>query len=141
MHKIVALLKQGVSEGVYPGAVLLVAKNSQAIFSHEVGYQSLSSKSVPIKKDTIFDLASLTKPLTTTLCLMKLVDEDIIALDQPISEVITTSPLKDKKDLTPRLILNHSAGFVDWKPFYHDLINYGMQDRKRVLKIMIHPIK
>jgi CubicO group peptidase (beta-lactamase class C family) len=133
-NKIVELLKQGVSEGVYPGAVLLVAKNSQIVFSYEVGYLSLSSKPVPMRKDIIFDLASLTKPLTTALCLMKLVDQDVISLDQPISELITTSPLKEKKDITSRLLLNHSAGFVDWKPFYQDLIKYGMEERKRVLR-------
>lgn len=128
------LLRQGVTEGVYPGAVLLVAKNSQIVFSHKVGYLSSISRSLPMRKDTIFDLASLTKPLTTTLCLMRLVDQDVLKLDQPISELITTSSLKDKQDITSRLLLNHSAGFVDWKPFYHDLIKYRMEDRKRVLR-------
>jgi len=133
-NRIVALLKQGVIEGAYPGAVLLVAKNSQIVFTHEFGYLSLISRSETMRKDIIFDLASLTKPLTTALCLMKLVDQDVVSLDQPISELITTSPLKDKKDVTSRLLLNHSGGFVDWKPFYHDIIKYRMEDRKRVLR-------
>ena len=134
MDKILELLKQGVSDRVYPGAVLLVAKNSQIVFSHEVGYLSLISRSLPMRKDTIFDLASLTKPLTTALCLMKLVDQNVILLDQPLSEQITSSPLNDKKAITPRQLLNHSAGFEDWKPFYRDLIHYKMEERKRVLR-------
>jgi len=133
-NKIVEFLKQGVTEGVYPGSVLLVTKNSQIVFPHEVGCLSLSSRSLPMRKDTIFDLASLTKPLTTALCLMKLVDQNIIRLDQPLSEQITSSPLKNKGDMTPRQLLNHSAGFEDWRPFYHDLIHCRMEDRKRVLR-------
>ena len=133
-YKIAELLKQGVSEGVYPGAVLLLAEKSQIVFSHEVGCLSFISGSLPMRKDTIFDLASLTKPLTTALCLMKLVDQDVVRLDQPISEQIAFFPLNDKKDITPRQLLSHSAGFDDWRPFYLELVDYPMEDRKRVLR-------
>jgi len=88
----------------------------------------------PMEKDTIFDLASLTKPLATTTALMKLVDDYRIGLDQPLSEIISTGSLKEKNDLTPRLLLNHSSGFTDWKPFYGDLVNHSQDERKKILR-------
>jgi CubicO group peptidase (beta-lactamase class C family) len=133
-RKIGAFLEKGVVEGVYPGAVLLVSKDGQVVSLQEVGHLSTIPEQVPMTKDTIFDLASLTKPLATTLALMKLVDNGEIKLDQPLSELLTTSALMDKKDLTIRLILSHSAGFVDWKPLYIDLVKYEPDERKSVLR-------
>jgi CubicO group peptidase (beta-lactamase class C family) len=135
--RINAHLEGGVEEGVFPGAVLLVAKKGQVLFIEKAGYLSLIPDQIPIKRDTIFDLASLTKPLATTLCLMKLVDEGKVELDQPLSRLIPTTFPVDKKDLTPRLLLNHSAGFTDWKPFYLDLMAYESKERKRVLREQI----
>jgi CubicO group peptidase (beta-lactamase class C family) len=137
MLQIKGLLEKGVKEGVYPGAVFLVANNDRVIFFQEVGHLSLIPESYPMRRDTIFDLASLTKPLATTLAIMKLVDQAQIGLDQPLSDLISDVPLMDKKDLTPRLLLNHSAGFTDWKPFYLDLTAYEAKERKKVLREQI----
>jgi CubicO group peptidase (beta-lactamase class C family) len=89
-----------------------------------------------MKLDAIFDLASLTKPLATTLALMKLVDGGRVGLDQPLSELLPL-PLENKADLTPRLILSHSAGFTAWRPFYLDLEKYPQQERKERLRRMV----
>ncbi|MDP6180237.1 MAG: serine hydrolase, partial [Desulfatiglandales bacterium] len=134
MDKIKNLLEKGVEERVYPGAVLHVVQTGQTLFFQEAGHLSSTSESAPIRKDTIFDLASLTKPLATTLALMKLVDEKTISLDQPLSEFIASSPLGDKEDLTPRLLLNHSGGFAAWEPFYLRLTNYSPAERKQILR-------
>jgi CubicO group peptidase (beta-lactamase class C family) len=128
------LLEKGVTQGVYPGAVLLVAHNGRIIFLQAVGHLSLIPKPVPMRTDTIFDLASLTKPLATTLAMMKMVGEGTIDLDQPLSELITSSPLMDIKDLTPRLLLSHAAGLKDWEPFYLDLIKQSPDKRKGMLR-------
>ncbi len=107
------LLIKGVREGVYPGAALIVAKDGQALFSHEVGNRLNAPGPQPVKRDTIFDLASLTKPLATTLAMMKLVDDGKISLDQTLMGLLSRTLPPDKRALTPRLILCHSAGFVD----------------------------
>lgn len=133
-ERILGLLKQGLSDGVYPGAVLLVSKDGQIIFFQEIGHLSVIPKKAPMKKNTIFDLASLTKPLATTLAMMNLVEQGKIGLDQSISEIVRSVLPEEKKTITPRLLLCHSAGFPDWKPYYLDLIGYRLVDRKQALR-------
>jgi CubicO group peptidase (beta-lactamase class C family) len=127
-------LEKGVRDGVYPGAVLLVAQGGEIVFLHEVGCRSLIPHTAPMKRDTIFDLASLTKPLATTLGLMKCVDEGKIDLDQPLMTLLPNGLPIDKGRLTPRLILTHSAGFADWKPFYLELVRFKLDKRKELLR-------
>ena len=135
--KIKEFVEKGVAEGVYPGAVLLIAKNGNIVFFEETGHLTLITEPVPMKKDSIFDLASLTKPLGVTPAIMRLVEYNKIDLDQPLSEIIKTCPLKDKKGITLRQLLCHSAGFADWKPFYLDLVKHDLSIRKSLLREMI----
>ena len=135
--KVTDFLKRGLEKGVYPGAVLLAARGEDIAFFHSVGSRALIPKPLPMEKETIFDLASLTKPLATTLAIMKLVDEDLLGLDIPISSLIRPFPWKDKANLTPRLLLSHSAGLVDWKPFYLELTKYPVEQRKSVVRRLI----
>lgn len=133
-EKIIELLEKGLIEGVYPGAVLLVASQGQINIIKAVGNRSIIPEVLPMKKETIFDLASLTKPLATTLAIMRLVDKGIIRLDESLSGIIRSYPLKDKKDLTIRSILSHCAGLRDWAPYYLDLIDFKEDERKKVLR-------
>lgn len=132
--KITELLEKGLIEGVYPGAILLVASHGQINIIKAVGNRSIIPDVLPMKKDTIFDLASLTKPLATTLSIMRLVDDGRIGLDESLSGIIGSFPLRDKKDLTIRSILCHCAGLKDWMPFYLDIINFEEGLRKRALR-------
>ena len=133
-NRIIHLLQKGVSDGVYPGAVLLIARQGKTLLFQAIGHRSLAPEPMPMRKETIFDLASLTKPLVTSLALMKLVDDEKVNLDQPLSDIFPKSLLNDKKNLTLRLILSHSAGFTDWKPFYLDLVKYDPKERKKIIR-------
>jgi CubicO group peptidase (beta-lactamase class C family) len=137
------LTDKGVKENVYPGCVLLVSVKGEVEYFRERGYLSLAPASVPMKKDTIFDLASLTKPLATTLVLMALAGKGDLDLDQPLSSIIKDYDLMDKSGITPRMLLNHCSGLIDWMPFYLKLVNYGPENRKRILREMIvrEPLK
>ncbi len=136
-NKITEILKRGLKEKFYPGAVLLIAREEDIVFFHNVGNRALTPKSLPMEKKTIFDLASLTKPLATTLAAMKLEEENLLDLDEPISSLIEPFPWRDKADITPRLLLNHSSGLPDWKPFYLKLIKIPMKERKPAVRRLI----
>lgn len=136
-YRIKTLLKDGVREGVFPGAVLLAAQKGRVLIHEEIGHLSLVPGAVPMKRDTIFDLASLTKPLSTTLAIMKLVDEDRIDLDQTLDSILPVDLPRDKKIMTPRLLLCHCAGFADWKPFYLELEDLEIEKRKESLRKLL----
>jgi CubicO group peptidase (beta-lactamase class C family) len=142
-EKISALLEYGAVERVFPGAVLLVASGGKIEFIKETGYLSASDSAIKVKKDTIFDLASLTKPAATSLAIMGLVDKNIIGLDQSISEFLPLSLKDEKKHITVRLLLSHSAGLPEWKPYYLELVKYPLEKRKDILRKMIleEPLK
>jgi len=129
-----ALLMEGVKTGVYPGAVLLVARKGTIVFHGTAGNGSMLPKGSPIHKDTIFDLASLTKPLATTLAVMKLVSDETVQLDQSLAELLKQRVPTEKEKVTLRHLLSHSAGFPDWKPFYLKLIQYEPGKRKEILR-------
>jgi CubicO group peptidase (beta-lactamase class C family) len=132
--RVKALLDNGITEGVYPGAVLLVAREGKIRFFQECGNRTLVPHAVPMKKNTIFDLASLTKPFATALAMMKLVDAGKVGLDEPLEDLLPKAAPNDKKTITPRLLLSHSAGFVDWKPFYLELDHRALEERKTNLR-------
>jgi len=133
-HRIIEVLQRGLEGGVFPGAVALVTRGGKIVFFEHVGYRSLMPEPMPMAKDTILDLASLTKVFATVPTIMKLVDQGRIALDDPLSKLIPSAKLSDKKELTLRLLLTHSAGLIDWKPFYEKLRDEPLKERKRLLR-------
>jgi len=132
-----SLLAEGKREGVFPGAVLLVARRGKIVYHREVGHRILIPCIAPMRRDTIFDLASLTKPLATTLALMKLVDEGRIHLDQWIGEILPVTVPADKGSLSLRLLLTHGSGLAEWKPFYAELDHVAPLKRKKWVRDQI----
>ncbi len=125
---------EGLRQGVYPGAVLLVGKGDEIVFFQAVGHRALIPRERPMEDETIFDLASLTKPLATALAILKMVDQGIIALDEPLHDLLPLPVPEGKQGITPRLLLSHSGGFKDWEPFYLDLVHVEAEKRKVQLR-------
>ncbi len=130
-EKLDILLEEGVTTGVYPGAVLLIGSQGETVFFRAVGNAVLKPQPVPMKRETIFDLASLTKPLATTVAMMKLVDQGDIDLDEPIRGLLPGVGGKDKQGMTPRLLLSHASGLRDWEAFYCRLNEVPREQRKQ----------
>jgi CubicO group peptidase (beta-lactamase class C family) len=140
---IAALLDEGVRRNVFPGAVLLIARGGEVILIRAAGALSLTSPHASVRENSIFDLASLTKPFATTLAVMKLVDKGVLSLDQPIAEILPCPLNDEKKGITIRLLLCHSSGLPDWRPYYIDLMKYEPEKRKGVLRerILMEPLE
>ncbi|MDJ0849784.1 MAG: serine hydrolase domain-containing protein [Myxococcota bacterium] len=76
---------------------------------------------VPMARDTIFDLASLTKPMATTTATLLLAHEGALGLDDPVSKYLPTFSEREKDGVTLRHLLTHSAGLKPWRGF-HELV-------------------
>ena len=114
--------KQAVVQGVFPGAVLLVGREDEIVYEQAFGSRSLVPKRSPTDTSTIFDLASLTKPLATTVAIMLLVSEKELSLDDRVTRFFPSFGSFDKHAVTLRHLLNHSSGLPDWKPYYKDVL-------------------
>ena len=79
------LMENAVREGVFPGADLLVALGETILLHTVYGSACLFPQKQPLLNNAIFDLASLTKPLATTLGIMTLVEKGRISLDKPLA--------------------------------------------------------
>jgi len=111
---------QAVAQGVMPGAVLAFGQDRKLLYSRALGHATLLPAPQPVQESTIFDLASLTKVLATTLLTMKLYESGDIDLDLPLGEYLPPFYPADKTRLTPRLLLAHAAGLPAHVPFYQD---------------------
>ena len=102
--------KEALTEGVFPGAVLLAAKGEEVIYHEAFGSRSLVPEKTPLERDTIFDLASLTKPLATAPAIMLLVREKKIRLDDRVTRFFPNFGVLGKMYITFRHLLAHCSG-------------------------------
>jgi len=83
---ITAALERAVQDGVFPGAVLLVQEGADIRRCDVVGFSTVLPTPEPMTRATLFDLASLTKPIATTTMMLLLIQRGLLALDQPVAK-------------------------------------------------------
>lgn len=121
-HSVEDAFLEAVAQGVFPGAVVLVSRNDEIVYERAFGYRSLIPEKTPLQPDTIFDLASLTKPLATTVAVMLLAREMKIRIDDQVTRFIPTFGVYGKSLTTFRQLLNHTSGLPAWKPYYEEIV-------------------
>lgn len=110
----------------FPGAVLLVARNGRVLEERAFGqaqaydYAGHRLTSPPaMRTTTMFDLASVTKVMATTMAVMLLVDRGRVELDAPVWRYLPDFRGPHLDSITVRHLLTHSAGLVQWQPLYY----------------------
>ena len=112
--------RRGASEGVAPGIVVLAGNSREILFHRAYGCRALVPTRLPMRPDTVFDVASLTKPVVTTTSMMLLVRDGLVGLDDPVSTVVPEFSDGAKSAVTFRQLLNHTSGLPAWKPYYEN---------------------
>jgi CubicO group peptidase (beta-lactamase class C family) len=118
MKRLVQLLEDAVKDQAFPGAVVLVGNQSGEILFHEaIGEESPGGPAMT--RDTVFDLASVSKACGTTLLLMRAAMRGALQIEKPISHYLPyfgTDNGRDKVEV--RHLLTHTSGLPWWIPFY-----------------------
>ena len=121
---------------VYPGAVLRVDGPEGCLFEAAVGR--------PGRPDAIYDLASLTKPLATTTCLMTLVAEGRVLVQDPLGKHLLEAIGTDKESLTIASLLDHSSGLPWWQDLARPILRRlgpkaagSMEAKREVLRMVL----
>lgn len=116
--EISAFLKERISAADFPSAVYLIWQKGEAIFADALGHAVLEPYRIAVSFETIYDLASLTKPLITSLLFAQRIDRNEFALDDPVSKYLPDFARTDKASLTLRHLLTHTSGLPAWRPLY-----------------------
>ncbi len=119
-QRVRAVLAAGVARGAFPGAVALVARRGQVVVETAVGSESYAADAPPVTVGARFDLASLTKVCATTPATLRLVDRGALQLDQPVHELVESFGGEDKRAVTVRHLLTHSAGLMAHQHFWEE---------------------
>ena len=119
--RVEAALEQAVAEREVPGAVLVVAHEGRIVLETAAGQRAVVPEASPMTPDTIFDLASLTKPLATALAIFRLVDEGRVRLDDPVARFFHTFGVHGKSQVTIRDLLTHASGLPAHRPYFEEV--------------------
>ncbi len=128
MEKLISnLIENGIVEGVFPGAVAHILTSDTTLYHEAFGYRQLTPKRHRMHRTTLFDLASLTKPIVTATLCMQLVEKHVVNLDTAAQVYL---PSFRHADVTLRHLLTHTSGLPGWCAVYletdspEDVISY-----------------
>lgn len=124
-HSVRHVLEEGAREGVYPGVVVWVSEGGRTVFHEAVGWRALVPERQPLDTATVFDLASLTKPMSTVTTLMALVRDGVLKLEDPVCALLPEfaggADAQERERVTLLHLLTHASGLPAWKPLFEEL--------------------
>jgi len=112
------MVENEIRQQLFPGIEILLAKGERIIFHQAYGKIDRNPDAPDLAAGSIFDLASLTKPLATAAAVIHLADHKRLNLDGLAVDIIPEFRDSEKSDITIVQLLTHSSGFIDWLPLY-----------------------
>jgi len=119
------VVEEGIEEGAYPGAQVMVARHGKVIYDRNFGVSNYDD-STEVNSSLLYDLASVTKIASTVLALMDLDGKGKLSLDDPLGKHLKWVRKTDYETVSLREMLAHQAGFVAWIPFYQKTLVSGI---------------
>jgi len=135
-HEADRLMRTAVASGVFPGGVLLVSSEFQILWHRAYGWADpRSGREATLR--THYDLASLTKPLATTLAVLELAACGKLRLADSLGEVLPAFNGGDKAAVEIGHLLYHTAGLPDYRPYYRSLDQLPPSSRPAALRDLL----
>lgn len=113
-----SLLACAIEQGVFPGGALLVRRAGAVVYRRAVGFRCLEPQPLPLTVETLFDLASLTKPLATSLAVFRFIAQHKLDFDDPVCRFLPDFQGRQKDRVTVRHLLSHRSGLPAWRPYF-----------------------
>lgn len=135
-EKIARFIQYGLKKGVFPGAVLILVNDKRILYQESFGYSQLGPVKNRMKKETIFDIASLTKVVATTTAIMQLIEMGQINLWDYLKRYYPDLP-KDKEEITIFHLLTHTSGF----PAIIRLWDQGLNYEEKIKYVLENPLE
>lgn len=112
-----------VAQGHFPGATYALARSTGSLCSGQVGMRRLQPHPEPLPPRSVYDLASLTKPVVTATVAMLLAGQGLLRLDDPLSRYVPEARWGDGVRVEDLLL--HTSGLPAWRPLYESLDPFG----------------
>jgi CubicO group peptidase (beta-lactamase class C family) len=103
-------VQEEIDAGHFPGAVVLVGHRGRVVYRQAFGQRCLEPRLQPMRVDTIFDIASLTKVVATTTAIMQLSEHGLLSIDDPVVKYWPEFGENGKDTITLRQLLTHTSG-------------------------------
>lgn len=114
-NEIDRFLTERIAAGDFPSAVYLVGERGEVKLHNALGNAVVDPEVIPASRDTVYDLASLTKVLVTGLLCAKAIENGALSLDTQPREMLGHVR---RSDSTLRHLISHDSGLPAWRPFY-----------------------
>lgn len=115
-------IQRNIVAGAFPGCRILAAKDGRIVYDEAFGYYSYDKKK-RVELNTLYDVASITKVLSTTLAVMRLYEQGKLNLNKRVGDYLKWTKGTDKEYLVVKDLLMHQAGLKSWIPFYRETID------------------
>jgi len=115
-------MARNIADGVFPGCRVLAAHDGKVFYDRAFGYQKYDKKKA-IDTSTLYDMASCTKVLATTISVMRLYEQGKLDLNKTLGDYLPKARGTNKAGLRIRDILLHQAGLKGWIPFYKETVD------------------
>lgn len=122
IQKLNAFMNNCIAKNVFPGARIMALQNGKVVYDEAFGYLDYQKKNL-VTKSTLYDVASLTKVLSTTIAVMKLYDEGRLDLNRRLKDYLPWANGTDKQNISIKNLLLHQAGLKAWIPFYKETLD------------------
>lgn len=116
LARIDGIVEKAVAEKAVPGAVVLVGRRGKVAYVKAFGLRAVLPAPEPMTRETLFDLASLTKPVATATSVMILVEQGKLRLDDRLGKLLPEFDNHGKGAITVEQLLRHRAGLIADNP-------------------------
>jgi CubicO group peptidase (beta-lactamase class C family) len=116
------ILARAVADRAFPSAVVEVGDTTSVLWREAFGRFTFDAETPAAAHDTVFDLASLTKVLATSLFVMRDVEHGRLALDEEVGLHLPRWKTAARERVTIRDLLSHSSGLPAHRPFFREYV-------------------
>lgn len=111
-----SLVKEAIADAKMPGCVVTIGRRGSIVFQRAYGHRQLQPEREPMTVDTVFDLASLTKPIATATSIMVLLEQGKVRVRSAAADFLPKFASHGKDEIRVRHLLTHQSGLPPFLP-------------------------
>ena len=107
-----SLMQAAVAAKQLPGGVVVIGSGGHVVFHKAYGNRSIDPTVEPLTEDTIYDMASLSKCISTSVAIMQMYEAGKLQFDDPVVKYLPEFAAQGKSNITVRQLLTHYSGLA-----------------------------